>query len=83
MKKVLFMLASIAMLFASCAVNKPIANNVNEFNTHQQPFKIFSIGNWRPGYSILTLTDASHQYFTVKVPDNPSLKIGDTYNPQL
>ncbi|GAB3904435.1 hypothetical protein [Mucilaginibacter boryungensis] len=83
MKKVLLMLTAITMLFESCAVNKPITDDAAILNIHQQPYIVFGIGNWRPGYSILTLTDASHQYFTLKTVDNPSLKIGDVYQPQL
>ena len=83
MKKVLPGLLAITMLFWGCAVNKPIVTDMNELREHQQPFKVFGIGNWRPGYSILTLTDAGHQYFTVKAPDDPNLKIGDIYQPKL
>lgn len=83
MKKILPGLLAIAMLFFGCAVNKPIANDADELKAHPQPFKIFGIGNWSPGYSILTLTDSSHQYFTIKAPDDPNLKLGDIYRPQL
>jgi hypothetical protein len=83
MKKVLLLLPVIAMLFWGCGINKPIVTNNTELNNYKQPFKVFGIGNWRPGYSILTLTDASQQYFTIKTPETTSLKIGDVYQPPL
>jgi hypothetical protein len=82
MKKQFCILLFAATLSYSCSVNKQVIDNKSQIETYQQPYKVFGIGYWLPGYSILTLTDASHAYFTVKAARNDSLKIGDIYHPQ-
>lgn len=81
MKKSLLVLFILQVFFISCTATKPLVTDNDIFQDHQPPFKIFSIGNWKPGYCVLTLTDAKHQYITIKALQNDSLKIGDEYHP--
>jgi hypothetical protein len=60
---------------------RPAIDNSIALKDHQKPYKIFSIGYWKPGYSIITLRDARQEYFTIKTPKNDSLKVGDIYYP--
>ena len=83
MKKVIFALISMLHLFfISCTASKPIINNDQIFSSYQPPYKVFGIGYWKPGYSVLTLTDASHRYFVIKTVNVDSLKIGNEYRPR-
>lgn len=79
MKRVLPVLLVASTCLFSCAVNKPVIDNSVQFNDHLRPYRIYSIGNWQPGYSVITLIDAKNDYFTIKAIKNDSLKIGDSY----
>ena len=83
MKKVILVLGfmSLVCLFG-CSASKPGINNDKILSSYQPPYKVFGIGYWKPGYSVLTLTDASHQYFVIKTVNIDSLKIGNEYRPQ-
>ncbi len=65
----------------SCASQKPLIDNTALLKAHPQPYKIFGIGDWGPGYCIVTLYDADNQYFSITVPKKEALKIGDIYVP--
>lgn len=83
MKKVSPLLFIAPVLLFSCTASKPVViDNASLFKAHQPPYKIFSIGNWQKGYSIVTLTDATHDYFTIKTVQNNTMKIGETYDPK-
>lgn len=76
MKKFLLLLP---MLWG-CAGSRPVFNNSDALQSHQQPLKIFSIGYWNSKSRVLTLTDAQGKYFTIRDAKNDSLKVGDLYH---
>ncbi|MES2277715.1 MAG: hypothetical protein V4592_16940 [Bacteroidota bacterium] len=82
MKKVLLVLLVLPVVLFGCVATKTVTDNSAQLKEHTRPYKVFSIGIWQPGYSIITLTDANHEYFIIKTVSNESLKIGDTYQPQ-
>lgn len=79
MKKLLRVIIAASLCSFGCSATKPVIDNSAQFNTHPKPYKVFSIGYWQPGYSVLTLTDAQNAYFTIKILKNDSLKIGGVY----
>ncbi len=83
MKRVLPGLLIASACFLNCTVSKPVIDNSEQFSNHLQPYRIFSIGYWQHGYSVITLIDARHDYFTIKTIRNDSLKIGDNYQARL
>jgi len=79
MKKLLWV---ICFLLTGCAV--PARLDVTDpalIRAHPQPVTIFGIGYWGKDRMVLTLTDAQHQYFIVKVPRNDQLRTGTSYTP--
>jgi hypothetical protein len=71
-----------SLLLFSCTAQRQItATNQSDINKYQQPYHIFSVGQWSQGYVILTLTDDRDAYFTVKAENNESLKKGAVYKP--
>lgn len=83
MKRVLPVLLVASTCFFGCATSKPAIDNSEQFSNHLQPYRIFSIGYWQHGYSVITLIDARHDYFIIKAIRNDSLKIGDNYQARL
>jgi hypothetical protein len=69
------------LLLAACSPQKVIVNNASAFNSHPQPYRIYSIGKWDQQYSIYTLIDARNKFFTIKADYNKVLKKGDVYIP--
>ena len=69
------------LLLAACSSQKVMVNDASAFNTHPQPYRIYSIGKWNQQYSIYTLIDARDKYFTIKADSNSMLKKGDVYIP--
>jgi len=70
------------MFLLSCAAPKAtiVAPKTN-FNSHPQPYHIFTIGKWNSDYVVLTLIDARNTYFSVRVANDPSFKKGAIYTP--
>jgi len=60
----------------SCSSPKSIIIDPVIFQSHPKPIKIFGIGYWKPGYMVLTLTDANKEYFVIITQRNDSLKVG-------
>lgn len=83
MKKLLRLLFAASLCSFGCSSTKPVIDNSAQFSGHPKPYKVFSIGYWQPGYTIITLTDAQNIYFTIKAPKNDTLKVGDIYTAQL
>jgi hypothetical protein len=85
MKKTLLVLSAIALNIAvvGCSTSRPVIINSEILKSHQAPYKVFGLGNWSQGYSIITLTDANNQYFTIKAINVDLLKVGDEYKPTL
>lgn len=81
MKKVSFLLLALQLCITSCATSQHTVYNTILKDRHP-PFTVFAIGYWTPGYNIITLTDANHEYTIIKTRQNVSLKIGDTYQPE-
>ncbi|SDF81671.1 hypothetical protein SAMN05216464_13510 [Mucilaginibacter pineti] len=70
----------ILLLFlCSCSVSKPVIDNSLIIARHPKPIKVFGIGNWKPGYSVLTLIDADNQYFVITTKQIDTLKKGAIY----
>jgi hypothetical protein len=67
------------LLLACCAAPKAQLNDTSALRGHPRPFTIFGIGYLNTNYMILTLTDAAHQYVTITIPRNKSLKLGQEY----
>ncbi|PAW95180.1 hypothetical protein CKK33_17410 [Mucilaginibacter sp. MD40] len=63
----------------SCTASKPVIDNLQIIAKHPKPIKVFGIGNWKPGYSVLTLIDANNQYFVITTKQNDTLKRGAIY----
>lgn len=81
--KALFVLVLMLHIFLfSCSTTKPAIDNTLVLKDYQSPYKVFSVGYWRPGYSIITLTDASQNYFVIRTLNVDSLKVGAEYNPR-
>jgi len=76
MKKFLLLLP----LVWSCTASRQVVNNTAALQGHQQPLKVFSIGYWNNRSRVLTLTDATGDYFTIRDVKNDSLKVGDVYH---
>lgn len=66
-------------LFAACTASKPIIDNSLTIAKHPKPIKVFGVGNWKPGYSVLTLVDANSTYFVIIAKANDTLRKGATY----
>lgn len=81
MKKVFTLSVMLIPFLFSCSANRSVVDNDQILKKHQAPYTVFGIGYWRPGYSILTLTDASHDYFIIKTLSVDSLKVGSEYRP--
>lgn len=81
MKKVFLLFVIFIPFFFSCSTNKAIVDNDQILKNHPAPYTVFGIGYWKPGYSVLTLTDAGHDYFVIKTLSIDSLKIGNEYRP--
>jgi hypothetical protein len=69
------------LFFFGCSTTKTVVTEKSVINQHPQPIKVFGIGYWTPGYTILTLVDADKTYFTIKAKRNDLLKVGDVYRP--
>jgi hypothetical protein len=67
------------LLLAGCAAPKAQLNETSALHGHPQPFTIFGIGYLNKSYMVLTLTDAAHQYVTIIIPKDESLKVGQEY----
>lgn len=67
------------LFLASCAVPKARIVDLSVLKQYSTPLTIDEIGYWPPDYMILTLVDANHKYFTIKVKRNDRLKRGDRY----
>lgn len=63
----------------SCTASKPLIDNSKILTKHPKPIRVFGIGNWKPGYSVLTLIDANNQYFVITTKQNDTLKRGAIY----
>lgn len=63
----------------SCTASKPLIDNSQILTKHPKPIRVFGIGNWKPGYSVLTLIDANNQYFVITTKQNDTLKRGAIY----
>ena len=77
MKK--FCLITAICLFG-CKSSRPLVSDAAVLNQHPKPIKIFGIGNWKPGYSVLTLVDASNNYFIIITKANDTLRKEAIYN---
>jgi hypothetical protein len=65
--------------FNSCTASRPVIDNSQIIAKHPKPIKVFGVGNWKPGYSVLTLTDANSTYFVIIARVNDTLRKGVTY----
>lgn len=65
-----------------CSSSKPLIIDPSVFKDHPKPYKIFGIGKWKPGYSVLTLVDAKSSYFTVITKNNEAFSKGAIYSPE-
>lgn len=69
------------LFLASCTASRPAIDNSAIINKHPKPIKVFGVGNWKPGYSVLTLVDANSNYFVIIAKTNDTLHKGVTYLP--
>ncbi len=69
------------LLLTACSTQNQVVTNDTVFNSHQQPYHVFSIGRWDTEHRIYTLIDAKNIFFTVKGHYNSALKKGDVYSP--
>lgn len=81
MKKVYLLPVILILFLFSCSANKFVVDNDQILKDHKAPYTVFGVGLWKPGYSVLTLTDATHGYFTIKTLNIDSIKIGSEYRP--
>jgi hypothetical protein len=68
-------------LLAGCTASRPVIDNSQIMSQHPKPIKVFGVGNWKPGYSVLTLVDANSNYFVIIAKANDTLHKGVTYLP--
>jgi len=76
--KLLYYFLAVFVLMAGCASQRREIDDL-ELLRHTTPIKIFGVGYWRKGFTVLTLVDANKQYFTIIRQSNDSLKIGLVY----
>lgn len=69
------------IILSGCSSSKPVVTDITVFQHHPKPYKIFGVGNWKPGYSVYTLIDANSDYFVIIAKSNAVLHKGDIYNP--
>ena len=63
-----------------CSAAKPIVTDSAVLRSHPKPIKIYGIGDWTPGYVVITLIDTKNQYFTIITQKNDRLHIGSIYS---
>jgi uncharacterized protein YcfL len=67
-------------VMVSCSSQHQLITSDTVFNSHQQPYHIYSIGSWDTQHRVYTLVDAKNTFFTVKGNYNSALKKGDVYS---